>query len=193
MFRNKKGVKKKDKTIKNEITMLEGETIGTITIRDEISLKELAEKLGINVSEIIKKFFMEGKMLTANAILTFEEAEEIAIERDVLVEHEEVEEISYGEKYNLEEDDNDDELITRAPVITIMGHVDHGKTSLLDAIRHTNVIDGEAGGITQKIGAYQIKWKENRITFIDTPGHEAFTEMRARGAKVTDIAILIVI
>ena len=190
--KKKKGVKKKDKTIKNEITMLEGETIGTITIRDEISLKELAEKLGINVSEIIKKFFMEGKMLTANAILTFEEAEEIAIERDVLVEHEEVEEISYGEKYNLEEDDNDDELITRAPVITIMGHVDHGKTSLLDAIRHTNVIDGEAGGITQKIGAYQIKWKENRITFIDTPGHEAFTEMRARGAKVTDIAILIV-
>ena len=190
--KKKKGVKKKDKTIKNEITMLEGETIGTITIRDEISLKELAEKLGINVSEIIKKFFMEGKMLTANAILTFEEAEEIAIERDVLVEHEEVEEISYGEKYNLEEEDSDDELITRAPVITIMGHVDHGKTSLLDAIRHTNVIDGEAGGITQKIGAYQIKWKENRITFIDTPGHEAFTEMRARGAKVTDIAILIV-
>ena len=190
--KKKKGVKKKDKTIKNEITMLEGETIGTITIRDEISLKELAEKLGINVSEIIKKFFMEGKMLTANAILTFEEAEEIAIERDVLVEHEEVEEISYGEKYNLEEEDSDDELITRAPVITIMGHVDHGKTSLLDAIRHTNVIDGEAGGITQKIGAYQIKWKDNRITFIDTPGHEAFTEMRARGAKVTDIAILIV-
>ena len=190
--KKKKGVKKKEKTIKNEITMLEGETIGTITIRDEISLKELAEKLGINVSEIIKKFFMEGKMLTANAILTFEEAEEIAIERDVLVEHEEIEEVSYGEKYNLEEDDKDDELITRAPVITIMGHVDHGKTSLLDAIRHTNVTDGEAGGITQKIGAYQIKWKGNRITFIDTPGHEAFTEMRARGAKVTDIAILIV-
>ncbi len=188
----KKTPKKKEKVMKNEIVMLEGDTIGSITIRDEISLKELAEKLGINVSDIIKKFFMEGKIITANAILTFEEAEEIALEREVLVEREIVDELSYGDKYNLEIEDREEDLIERAPVITIMGHVDHGKTSLLDAIRKTNVIEGEAGGITQKIGAYQIKWKDHKITFIDTPGHEAFTEMRARGAKVTDIAILIV-
>ena len=190
--KKKKKNKKHEKVVKDEIIRIEGESIGMITIGDEIVIKDLAEKLGINVSDIIKKFFMEGKLLTANAILSFEEAEEVALDYEVIVEKEEVEEVSYGEKYHLEQEDKEEELITRAPVITIMGHVDHGKTSLLDALRHTNVIGDEAGGITQKIGAYQVNWKGQRITFIDTPGHEAFTEMRARGANITDISILIV-
>ncbi|WP_304179984.1 translation initiation factor IF-2 [Leptotrichia trevisanii] len=190
--KKKKKNKKQEKAVKDEIIRIEGESIGMITIGEEIVIKDLAEKLGINVSDIIKKFFMEGKLLTANAILSFEEAEEVALDYEVIVEKEVVEEVSYGEKYHLEQEDKPEELVTRAPVITIMGHVDHGKTSLLDALRHTNVMSDEAGGITQKIGAYQVNWKGQRITFIDTPGHEAFTEMRARGANITDISILIV-
>ena len=190
--KKKKKNKKQEKAVKDEIVRIEGESIGMITIGEEIVIKDLAEKLGINVSDIIKKFFMEGKLLTANAILSFEEAEEVALDYEVIVEKEVIEEVSYGEKYHLEQEDKEAELVTRAPVITIMGHVDHGKTSLLDALRHTNIMSDEAGGITQKIGAYQVNWKGQRITFIDTPGHEAFTEMRARGANITDISILIV-
>jgi len=190
--KKKKNKKKQEKIMKDEIIRIEGESIGMITIGEEIVIKDLAEKLGVNVSDIIKKFFMQGKMLTANAILSFEEAEEVALDYEVIVEKEEVIEVSYGEKYHLEVEDREQDLIVRAPVITIMGHVDHGKTSLLDALRHTNIIEGEAGGITQRIGAYQINWKGQKVTFIDTPGHEAFTEMRARGANITDISILIV-
>ena len=190
--KKKKNKKKQEKVMKDEIIRIEGESIGMITIGEEIVIKDLAEKLGVNVSDIIKKFFMQGKMLTANAILSFEEAEEVALDYEVIVEKEEVIEVSYGEKYHLEVEDREQDLAVRAPVITIMGHVDHGKTSLLDALRHTNIIEGEAGGITQRIGAYQINWKGQKVTFIDTPGHEAFTEMRARGANITDISILIV-
>ena len=188
----KKKVKKKEKTIKSEVIRDEDGGVGIVVLPQEISIKDLSEKLGINSSDIVKKFFLQGKMLTANAILTIEEAEEVALEYNVIVEKEEVVELSYGDKYLLELEDREEDLTERAPVITIMGHVDHGKTSLLDALRHTNVIEGEAGGITQRIGAYQDLWNNRKITFIDTPGHEAFTEMRVRGANITDIAILIV-
>ena len=172
--------------------IIEEDGMKIIKIRGEITLGDFADRLGIGSSELIKKLFLKGQMLTINSPISFELAEELAVDYDALVEEEEEIELDFGDKFALEITDKPEDLIERAPVITIMGHVDHGKTSFLDAIRTTSVASGEAGGITQKIGAYQIDKAGKKITFVDTPGHEAFTDMRARGAQVTDIAILVV-
>ena len=172
--------------------IVEEDGMKIIKIRGEITLGDFADRLGIGSSELIKKLFLKGQMLTINSPISFELAEELAVDYYALVEEEQEVELDFGDKFALEITDRPEDLIERAPVITIMGHVDHGKTSLLDAIRTTSVASGEAGGITQKIGAYQIDKAGKKITFVDTPGHEAFTDMRARGAQVTDIAILVV-
>ncbi len=166
------------------------EQIKVITVPDTLTIKELADKMKIQPSVIIKKLFLQGQIVTLNSDISFEEAENIAIEYEIICEKEV--KVDVIEELLREEEEDASTMVARPPVICVMGHVDHGKTSLLDAIRKTNVTDKEAGGITQAIGAYTVSAKGQSITFLDTPGHEAFTAMRMRGANSTDIAVLVV-
>ena len=166
------------------------EKIKQIVIPEVLTIKELADKMKVVPSVIVKKLFLEGKVVTVNQEIDYETAEEIALDFDILCEKEEV--VDVIEELLKEDEEDESQMVKRPPVVCVMGHVDHGKTSLLDAIRHTNVTDREAGGITQHIGAYVVEVNGEKITFLDTPGHEAFTAMRMRGASSTDIAILVV-
>ena len=166
------------------------EEIKTIVIPEVVTIKELADKMKLQPSAIVKKLFLQGTIVTINQEIDFEKAEEIAMEYDVLCEKEK--KVNVIEELLKEEEEDEKDMVPRPPVICVMGHVDHGKTSLLDAIRQTNVTSREAGGITQHIGAYVVEYNGQKITFLDTPGHEAFTAMRMRGAQATDIAILVV-
>ena len=166
------------------------DTVKVITIPEVLTIKELADKMKLQPSAIVKKLFLQGKIVTLNSEIDFDQAEEIAMEYEVLCEKEEKVDVIAELLKEDEEDEKD--MVSRPPVVCVMGHVDHGKTSLLDCIRKTHVTDREAGGITQHIGAYMVSVDGEKITFLDTPGHEAFTAMRMRGANATDIAILVV-
>ncbi len=191
-IKNIKGKNKPGKFIKPEKKAQEAveEQIKVITLPESLTIKELADKMKIQPSAIVKKLFLQGQIVTVNQEIPYETAENIAIEYDIICEQEV--KVDVIEELLKEEDENQEDMVPRSPVICVMGHVDHGKTSLLDAIRKTNVTDKEAGGITQHIGAYTVNVNGQKITFLDTPGHEAFTAMRMRGANSTDIAILVV-
>ena len=185
-FKNlSKGVANKKNAPKKE-----EEQIKMITLPETLTIKDLADAMKQKPADLIKKLFLQGKMYTVNSEITYEEAEEIAIGYNILCEKEE--KVDVIEELLKEEEEDEALMVKRPPVVCVMGHVDHGKTSLLDAIRSTNVTAKEAGGITQHIGAYMVEINGEKITFLDTPGHEAFTAMRMRGAQATDIAILVV-
>ena len=187
------GSRRKGKSNKQEAVKPAPVVIDHAVITSEmITVKELSEKIGKPAAEIIKKLFLLGIMATINQDIDFDTCELIASDYNITLEQQIAKSYEDVLADNAQEEDREDQLQPRPPVVTIMGHVDHGKTSLLDAFRHSNVTAGEAGGITQHIGAYTVMCKGRQITFIDTPGHEAFTSMRARGAQVTDIVILVV-
>lgn len=190
-IRSKKDPNRKGAFIKPEPVKQEPqEEIKQITIPESLTIRELAEKMKMPAAALVKKLFMQGQMVSLNQDITFEEAEEIALSFDIIAEMEE--KIDMVAELLKEEEEDETKMKKRPPVVCVMGHVDHGKTSLLDAIRQSDVSEHEAGGITQHIGAYVVRINGEKITFLDTPGHEAFTSMRMRGAQSTDIAVLVV-
>ena len=178
------------KPVKPAVTEKKEDEIRNVILPDTMTIRELADILKIQPSAIVKKLFLQGTVVTVNHEIDYDMAEEIALEYNCIAEHEV--KVDVIEELLKEEEESEDLMVSRPPVVCVMGHVDHGKTSLLDAIRHTHVIAKEAGGITQHIGAYTVSVNGQKITFLDTPGHEAFTAMRMRGANATDIAILVV-
>ena len=190
-IRSKKDPNRKGAFIKPEPVKQEPEEeIKQITIPESLTIRELADKMKMPAAALVKKLFMHGQMVSLNQEITFDEAEEIALSFDIIAELEE--KVDMVAELLKEEEEDESKMKKRPPVVCVMGHVDHGKTSLLDAIRETDVTEHEAGGITQHIGAYVVRINGEKITFLDTPGHEAFTSMRMRGAQSTDVAVLVV-
>ena len=190
---NKKDfLNKKKEMYKNKNKLMTNKEVGSdvVLYRENMTINELANAMNVSGGELVKKLFNLGLMATLNNSISFENAEILVLDYNKQLKREEATDVSNFEEYEIVDSESD--KVKRAPVVTIMGHVDHGKTTLLDTIRKTNVAENEAGGITQNISAYQVKYKDELITFIDTPGHAAFTEMRSRGAKITDIVIIIV-